>query len=50
MGTGADILFPWISRMIMLGLYRTGKIPFKDTYFNGLVLDENGQKNEQIQR
>ena len=44
MGTGADILFPWISRMIMLGLYRTGKIPFKDTYFNGLVLDENGQK------
>lgn len=44
MGTGADILFPWISRMIMLGLYRTGQVPFKDVYFNGLVLDEHGQK------
>lgn len=44
MGTGADILFPWISRMIMLGLYRTGQVPFTETYFNGLVLDEKGQK------
>lgn len=44
MGTGADILFPWISRMVMLGLYRTNDIPFKDVYFNGLVLDEKGQK------
>ncbi len=44
MGTGADILFQWISRMIMLGLYRTDRIPFKDVYFNGLVLDEQGQK------
>ncbi|MGO3702323.1 MAG: valine--tRNA ligase [Candidatus Saccharimonadales bacterium] len=44
MGTGMDILFPWISRMIMLGLYRTDTIPFKDVYFNGLVLDEHGQK------
>ena len=44
MGTGMDILFPWISRMIMLGLYRTGDVPFKDVYFNGLVLDEHGQK------
>ena len=44
MGTGADILFQWISRMIMLGLYRTDTIPFKDVYFNGLVLDEKGQK------
>ena len=44
MGTGADILFPWISRMIMMGLYRTGKVPFENVYFNGLVLDEHGQK------
>lgn len=44
MGTGADILFPWISRMIMLGLYRTNTVPFKQVYFNGLVLDEQGQK------
>lgn len=44
MGTGLDILFPWISRMIMLGLYRTDTVPFKEVYFNGLVLDEQGQK------
>ena len=44
MGTGVDILFQWISRMIMLGLYRTNTVPFKDVYFNGLVLDEQGQK------
>lgn len=44
LGTGSDILFPWVSRMIMLGLYRTGKVPFKKVYLNGLVLDEKGQK------
>jgi valyl-tRNA synthetase len=44
METGFDILFPWVSRMIMLGLYRTGKTPFKDVYLHGLVLDEHGQK------
>lgn len=30
--------------MIMLGLYRTGQVPFKNVYLNGLVLDEKGQK------
>ena len=44
METGGDILFPWVSRMIMLGLYRTGKVPFKTVYLHGLVLDEHGQK------
>lgn len=42
--TGHDILYPWVSRMIMLGLYSTGKVPFKDVYLHGLVLDEHGQK------
>ena len=44
METGHDILYPWVSRMIMLGLKITGDVPFKDVYLHGLVLDEHGQK------
>tara|TARA_B100001105_G_scaffold39720_1_gene28630 strand:+ start:4361 stop:6796 length:2436 start_codon:yes stop_codon:yes gene_type:complete len=44
METGTDLLDRWIARMIMLGLYTTGKIPFKDVYLHGMVLDENSQK------
>ncbi|AHB42203.1 Valyl-tRNA synthetase [Candidatus Saccharibacteria bacterium RAAC3_TM7_1] len=44
METGHDILYPWVARMIMLGLKVTGKVPFKDVYLHGLVLDEHGQK------
>lgn len=42
--TGFDILYQWVARMIMLGLYATGEVPFKDVYLHGLVLDEHGQK------
>lgn len=44
METGWDILFFWVARMIMFGLYRTGKIPFKDVYLHGLVRDKERQK------
>ncbi len=44
METGADILFAWVSRMIMLGLYVTGEVPFEEVYLHGLVLDAHGQK------
>lgn len=44
METGVDILAPWVSRMIMLGLYITKKIPFKAVYLHGVVLDEHGAK------
>ena len=44
METGADILFAWIARMIMMGVYVTGEVPFREVYLHGLVLDEHGQK------
>ena len=44
METGADILFAWVARMIMMGLYVTGEVPFKEVYLHGLVLDEHGKK------
>jgi len=44
METGSDLLDRWVSRMIMLGLYRTDQAPFKDVYMHGMVLDERGQK------
>ena len=44
MATGADILYAWVAKMIMLGLYATDSIPFTEVYLNGLVLDEHGQK------
>jgi valyl-tRNA synthetase len=44
METGHDILYAWVAKMIMLGLYVTDKIPFKHVYLHGMVLDEKGQK------
>jgi len=44
METGFDILDRWVARMIMLGEYVTGNIPFKHVYLHGMVLDEKGQK------
>lgn len=44
METGADILFAWVARMIMMGLYVTGEVPFSEVYLHGLVLDAHGQK------
>jgi len=44
METGYDILFFWVARMIMLGLYRVGEIPFRFVYLHGLVRDKDRQK------
>ncbi|MCK6463025.1 MAG: valine--tRNA ligase [Candidatus Pacebacteria bacterium] len=44
METGSDILFFWVARMIMLGIYATGEVPFKTVYLHGLVRDINRQK------
>ena len=44
METAGEIIFFWVTRMIMLGLYVTKKIPFKNVYLHGLVLDAQGKK------
>lgn len=44
METGKDIIFFWVSRMVMLGIYRTGKTPFKKVYLHGMVRDKHGKK------
>ena len=35
--TGHDILFFWVARMILMGEYATGKVPFKETFIHGLI-------------
>lgn len=42
--TGWDILFFWVTRMIMLGVKLTGSIPFKEVYCHSLVRDFEGRK------
>ncbi len=44
MATGFDIIFFWVARMIMMGLYFTGDIPFRHVFINGLVRDFKRRK------
>jgi valyl-tRNA synthetase len=44
METAYDILPFWVMRMMMLGIYATGKVPFENILIHGLVRDKNGQK------
>src|ERR1041385_7089282 len=42
--TGRDIIFLWVSRMVMTGLKFMGGEPFDDVYVTGTVLDKHGQR------
>ena len=44
METGWDILFFWVARMIMFGLYLTDEVPFKYVYLHGVMRDKDKQK------
>ncbi len=42
--SGYDILFFWVSRMLMGGIHFTGKAPFRDVFMTGIVKDKQGRK------
>ncbi|XP_023237498.1 valine--tRNA ligase-like [Centruroides sculpturatus] len=44
METGHDIIFYWVARMVMLGEHFTGKLPFENIIFHGILCDSLGRK------
>jgi valyl-tRNA synthetase len=44
METAGEIIFFWVARMLMFGVYRTGSLPFSVVYLHGLVTAKDGQK------
>ncbi len=44
METGYDLIFKWIPRMVIFGLYLADEVPFKTVYMHGLVNDAHGKK------
>ncbi len=41
--TSRDIITLWVSRMVMMGLHNTGRIPFTDVFIHGKILDGKGE-------
>ena len=46
--TGFDIIFFWVSRMMMQSIYFTGKVPFKKVYIHPLIRDQFGNKCQNL--
>lgn len=44
METGRDLIFKWVPRMVIFGLYLANEVPFKTVYMHGLVNDAHGKK------
>jgi len=44
METGRDLIFKWIPRMVIFGLYLKGEVPFRTVYLHGMVNDKHGKK------
>jgi valyl-tRNA synthetase len=44
METAGEIIFFWVARMLMFGMYRTRKLPFHTVYLHGLVTARDGKK------
>ncbi len=44
METGRDLIFKWIPRMVIFGLYLRGEVPFHTVYLHGMVNDKYGKK------
>ncbi len=42
--TGYEIIYLWVARMQMMGLYFTGKVPFSEAFIHGIVRDKKGKK------
>ncbi|MEC7987410.1 MAG: class I tRNA ligase family protein, partial [Myxococcota bacterium] len=48
METGSDILFFWVARMLMMGIYAMGETPFSHVFLHAMVRDEKGQKMSKV--
>lgn len=42
--TGWDILFFWVARMVLLGIYLTDKVPFAEVLCHAMIRDAHGRK------
>ncbi|KAK4332340.1 Valine--tRNA ligase, mitochondrial [Rhodotorula toruloides] len=42
--TGWDILFFWVARMVLLGIYLTGQVPFSEVFCHAMIRDAHGRK------